>query len=183
MHGRASPRPVRALGPILNDQRATERVFRAKPHLVEVAHDDSVGAQQAGLRIADPVAFAEVATMGCARRRLGRGAGKQVMLDLVVEASEREVRWPAAADVAGHQHLTPEKVDLLVVRDDGHASVVRGERTSQEQAEQSHLDAKEGGRLTRWQDHQQDGDVSTETNNNECGFGPPVFPTTMPEPS
>ena len=119
--------------PVLHDS-GSERVTRAESDLIEVAHHDPVCAQQAGLRIADPVAFAEVADDGCARASWVAACWETVMLDLVVEAPEREVRRPAAA-VLRTSHLTPEKVDLLVVRDDGHAGVVRGERTSQEQAE------------------------------------------------
>jgi len=42
---------------------------------------------------------------------------------------------------------------------------------AQEQAEQSHLNTKEGGGLARRQDHQQHGEVSAEASNEECRLG------------
>jgi hypothetical protein len=110
-----SGRRVSALCPVLHDGRAAERVTRAKPDLVEVSHDDPVSAQQAGLGVGDPASGAEVADDGLGAAKVGsRHAGKQVVLDLVVEPPEREVgagagrsRSPRAARPATPSRTRP----------------------------------------------------------------------------
>jgi len=47
-----------------------------------------------------------------------------MMLDLIVQAAEREVGEPAAPDVAGGQHLPTQEVMLIFHAQDGHAFVV-----------------------------------------------------------
>ena len=97
------------------------------------------------------------------------------MLDLVVEAAEREVRQPAAPDVARHEDLPTQEVDLLVRRDDGHPGVVGSERSPEKQAEQAHLDAEERSGLARGQHHEQCREVAADSRDDECRLAPPVL--------
>src|SRR6266498_4804661 len=66
-------------------------------------------------------------------------AGEQVVLDLVVEATEHEVHRPATAYVARRQHLAPEKVQLVLLGEHRHPLVVGCKGTPQVQAEQALL--------------------------------------------
>jgi hypothetical protein len=54
-----------------------------------------------------------------------------VVLDLVVQAAEREVGEPAAAHIAGGDGLAAQEVALVVRVQDGHALVVGGEGAPQ----------------------------------------------------
>ena len=85
-----------------------------------------------------------------------RHAREQVVLDLVVEPAHREVDGRAAADVARHQHLATQEVDLHPRGDDRHALVVRRERAAEEDAEQGHLHDEERDGLAGRQQQQQD---------------------------
>ena len=71
------------------------------------------------------------------------------MFDLVVEAAQGQVGEPAAADVAGGEHLAAQEVAPVSGVQDGHALVVGGEGGSQVQAEQALLDQDEHDRLDR----------------------------------
>jgi hypothetical protein len=54
--GRPCPATCLRSGPVLHDQWAAERVIRAESHLVEVAHNDPVCAEQAGFGVGDALA-------------------------------------------------------------------------------------------------------------------------------
>src|SRR4029453_9691793 len=94
--------------------------------------------------------------------RWGGGILEQVVLDLVVEPAEEKVHQPAAAHVAGGQHLAPEEVQLLGVTQRRHALVVGSEGTAQVQAEQALLDQHEDRRLQRRQHQDQRGGVADD---------------------
>jgi hypothetical protein len=103
--------------------------------LVQVLQGLSVGGDEAGLLVGDTDLDAV-----CLHDRLslaqvrGRHGGEQVVLDLVVQAAQRRVGQPTAADVAGGQHLLAQKV--LVAGRVRHALVVRCERHAEIDAEQ-----------------------------------------------
>ena len=69
------------------------------------------------------------------------------MLDLVVQAAQRRVGQPAAADVAGGQHLLAQVV--LVAGRVRHALVVGCERHAEVDAEQRLVHEQEGDGLQR----------------------------------
>ncbi len=58
-----------------------------------------------------------------AQARLGHG-GKQVMLDVIVEATEHEVLEAGRAEVAGGQDLVVQDRDVLAGLDDSGADMV-----------------------------------------------------------
>ena len=75
-------------------------------HGVKVVQRLRVGVDQAGFTVSQAVFVAKAPDDWLGVAEVGsRHAGKQVMLDLVVQAAEGEVHQPAAADVAGGQHL------------------------------------------------------------------------------
>ena len=81
---------------------------------VEVAEDLGVGAEQGGFGIGQAVAQAVLPDQGLGVAQVGPGhRGGQVVLDLVVEATEEGVTEPAAAAVAGGQDLATEEVELV----------------------------------------------------------------------
>ena len=66
-----------------------------------------------------------------------------MVLDLVVQAAEREVGEPATAHIAGSERLAAQEVALIGGVQDGHALVVGGEGAPQVEAEQALLDDDE----------------------------------------
>ena len=70
-----------------------------------------------------------------------------MVFDLIVEAAHEDRHETAAADVATHQDLTLQEVQLQPRRDQRHADVVRRERRAQIEAEDGQLDGEEGGAL------------------------------------
>jgi hypothetical protein len=117
---------------------------------VEVAQRLGVGAGQAGLAVGQAFVLAEGSDQGLAPAQVGPGhGGKQVVLDLVVQAAQGQVGQLAAADVAGGQHLAAQEVTVAGRAQDGHALVVGGKRAAQVQAEQALLHHDERHRLDR----------------------------------
>src|SRR3984957_19044129 len=77
---------------------------------VQVAQDLDVGVHQARLVVGDAVLLAERAHGGLGAPQAGPGhGGEQVVLDLVVEATEGEVVEPVTADVPGGDDLAAEE--------------------------------------------------------------------------
>ncbi len=72
-----------------------------------------------------------------------------MVLDLVVQAAERDVGEPAAAHIARGEHLAAQEITAVGRVQDGHALVVGGERTAQVQAEQALLHDHEHHRPDR----------------------------------
>src|SRR6185437_8129825 len=111
---------------------------------VEVAEGLGVGAGQAGLAVGQDVLFAECPDQDLGVPEVGAGhGGEQVVLDLVVQAAQRQVGEPAAADVAGGEYLAAQEVAAVGGGQDGHALVIGGERAAQVHAEQALLDQDE----------------------------------------
>ena len=108
---------------------------------VQVAQRLRVGGREAHLGIRQPMLLAEVPDQGLRPAQAGTGHGREkVMLDLVVQAAQRKVSQPAAADVARGEDLTAQEIGLVRPLQDRHSLVVRGERGAKVQAEQALLD-------------------------------------------
>ncbi len=106
---------------------------------------------------------------------VGAGHGReQVVLDLVVEPTHHEVGEVTAPDVAGHQHLAAQEVDLHAGRHQGHALVVGGEGATEQQPEQRELHGDERRRLGRGQQQEHGGEETTEADCDERQFQPTV---------
>jgi len=95
-----------------------------------------VGASQARLAVGQPVPLAVFPDQGLGTPQVRpRHGGKQVVFDLMVQASEGDVGQPAATDVAGGEHLPPQEVSPVGRVQDRHPLVVGGERSAQVQAD------------------------------------------------
>jgi hypothetical protein len=82
---------------------------------VQMPQRQPVGGGQGGLGIGDPALVAELADQGLGATQVRPGhAREEVVLDLVVQPTEDEVDEPAAADVAGGEHLPAQVVQLVV---------------------------------------------------------------------
>ena len=91
--------------------RRVRRGAGRPPDGVEVAQRLGVGAHQAGLAVGQALLLAELPDQGLGAAQVGPGhGGEQVVLDLVVQAAQGEVGEPAAADVAGGEHLAAQEV-------------------------------------------------------------------------
>ncbi len=77
--------------------------------------------------------------------------GEEVMLDLVLEPAQCKVDERAATDIAGHQNLPAQEVDLHIAWNRRHADVVGREGSTEEETEDAHLHADECGSDTRRQ--------------------------------
>jgi hypothetical protein len=97
-----------------------------------------------------------------------------MMLDLVVQPSDGEVDEPAAPDVAGGEHLPPQKVDLLLGGEHRHSLVVRREGAAQIEPEQSLLHQDEEHGPERGQDEKHGPEVTGDVNGQQPGLPGPV---------
>ena len=131
----------------LFDRRVNRRAGRPADS-IEIPERLPVRVHQAGLAIAHIPLPTEIPDqgLGAPQARAWHG-GEQVVLDLVVQAAQREVGQPATTDVAGRQHLAAQEVSPVSRRQDRHAFVVGGERAAQVQAEQTLLHQHEDHRL------------------------------------
>ncbi len=128
---------------------------------VEVAQRLGVGADQAALAVGQVALKAERLDQGLGPAQVGPGhGGKQMVLDLVVQAAQGEVRQPPAAHVAGGEHLAAQEVGPVVGVQNEHALVVGGEGGAQVQAEQALLDQDEHHGLDRRQHQEHQGEVA-----------------------
>src|SRR6266581_1168615 len=107
---------------------------------VQVAQDGSERAGQAGLAVRQSALLAELPDQGLAstQARPGRRR-KQVVLDLVVQAAQREVGEPATADVARREYLASQEVAPVGRGQDRHALVIGSEGAAQVEAEETLL--------------------------------------------
>lgn len=122
-----------------------------------------VGVDQAGLQVADPelLAVPPDDDLGPAQVRAGH-AREEVVLDLVVETAQHDVRETASAHVAGGQNLAPQEVGPLVTSQNRHALVVRGEDRAEVDAEEALVDEEKHDRFARRQNQEQRAEVGGE---------------------
>src|SRR6266852_4338279 len=107
---------------------------------VEVAQDASERARQAGLTVSQSALLAEFPDQGLASTQARPGRRReQVVLDLVVQAAERQVGQPAAVDIAGGEYLAPQEVTPVGSCQDRHALVISSERAAEIEAEEALL--------------------------------------------
>ena len=74
-----------------------------------------------------------------------------MVLDLVVQPAHEDRHRRSAADVAAHQDLAAQEVQLQLGRHQRHADVVRRERGAHVEAEDGQLHGEERDRLPRRQ--------------------------------
>ena len=111
---------------------------------VEMAQRLGVGAEQGGLAVRQPPLGTEGGDQWLGPAQAGPGHGReQMMLDLVIQATQGHVGEPAAADVAGGQYLAAQEVDLLGRIQHRHALVIGRERAAEIEPEQALLDDDE----------------------------------------
>src|ERR1039458_4407061 len=147
----------------LRSQRAADRV--------QVPQNLDVGVDETSLVVGDAVLLAERAHRLLGVPQAGpRHGGEQVMLDLVIQAAEREVGEPAAADVTRSDHLAVEEIDLLILAKYGHALVIGRKRASEVDPEHALLDEEEGHRLHRGQHQEHRSQIADDV----CGEEDPL---------
>src|SRR5829696_5155549 len=141
----------------LGDQRAEEGVFALQADGVEVADDAAVGRPEVGLCVRDTFGGAVGGHEGFDLPQVWSGDGReQMVFDLVVQAAHEHRHQRSAADVAAHQHLAAQEVELELWRHERHANVVGREREAHVEAEHRQLDGQEGeGHAGRQHDEDQ----------------------------
>ena len=95
-----------------------------------------------------------------------------MVFDLIVEAAHEDRHETSAADVATHQDLAPQEVQLQPRRDQRHADVVRRERRAQVEAEDGQLDGEEGDGLARRQHQEHESDKAADANGQHGELNP-----------
>jgi len=95
-----------------------------------------------------------------------------MVLDLVVESTHQDRHRPAAGDVAAHQHLTTQEVQLQSSRDQRHADVVVRQRACQVETEDRQLDGDERGTLAGRQDEENQGEEAAESQHQQRKLDP-----------
>src|SRR5690606_9633249 len=159
--------------PVLRSQWTGPHVQAAASHRVEVVVDGPVGLHEGGLGVPHAEVLAvlpdhrgDLAQVGPGHRR------EQVVLHLEVEPAHEGVHGAPAGDVAAHEDLAAQEVDLDVRRHDRHADVVGREGQAHVQAEDRELHADEGERLARGQDEEDEGEEADEPDEDEAELHP-----------
>ena len=134
-----------------------------------------VAAEDTGLTVRHPVLPAEAAHEGPGPTQVWPWhAREQVMLDLIVQATEQKIHDVTGAHVAGRQDLPAGKVVPVALGENRHRDVVRGEDEAQVHPHRDVMDDREEQRAPRAERRGQDAGVGHEVRDQDGRLRTPM---------